>query len=100
MLIASLLIGSPEGGANPAGTLFMLLAFVGIFYFLLVRPQQRQRKAQEQMVRGLKKGDEVLTVGGIVGKIVHIQDDILTIKTGDTRIEVERTKIGQVLSQG
>lgn len=100
MLIASLLMGSPEGGANPAGTLFMLFAFVGIFYFLLVRPQQKQRKSHEKLVKELKKGDEVLTVGGIVGKIVHIQGDIVTIKTGDTKVEVERTKIGQVLSQG
>ena len=68
MLIATILMGTGEGGANPAGTLFMLFAFVGIFYFLLVRPQQKQRKAHEALVQGLKRGDEVQTAGGIIGE--------------------------------
>lgn len=99
-MIANILFAaSPEGGANPAGTLFMLAGFVAIFYFLFIRPQRKQQQRHEEMVNALQKGDEVVTVGGIVGTIVHIKDDRITVKTGDTRIEVERSKVGQVLNK-
>lgn len=101
MLIANLWMASPDGGTSPlGGTLFMLFAFVGIFYFLLVRPQQKQRRQHDELVKNLRKGDQIMTIGGIVGTIVHIEGDLLTVKTGDTRIEVDRSKVGQVLSQG
>lgn len=99
-MIASILFAtSPEGGANPAGTLFMLAGFIAIFYFLFIRPQRKQQQQHEEMVKALRKGDEVMTIGGIVGTIVHIKDDRLTVKTGDTRVEVERSKVGQVLNK-
>ncbi len=76
------------------GTLFMLAAFFAILYFLLIRPQRQQQKAHQELVAGLKRGDEIATVGGIVGKIIHLEDDRVTIKTAeDTRLEVERSKV-------
>lgn len=83
------------------GTVIMLVAFIGIFYFLLIRPQRQQQKRHDQMVKALRRGDEVTTVGGIVGRIVHIKEDRITIKTADdTRIVVERDKVARRLSAG
>lgn len=70
-----------------------------IFYFLLIRPQRKQQKSHDEMVQSLSRGDEVVTIGGIIGKIVHLTDDRMTIKTADeTRLEVERSKIGRKAS--
>lgn len=91
-----LLMASPDGGANPMGTLFMLAAFFAILYFLLIRPQRQQQKEHQNLIENLQKGDEVVTVGGIMGKIIHIGEDRLTIKTAnDTRLEIERSKVGR-----
>ena len=96
--LAAIFMTSPEGG-GATGTLIMLVAFIAIFYFLLIRPQRKQQKEHEEMVENLARGDEVVTLGGIVGKIVHLADDRLTLKTGDTRIEVERSKVGRVVGK-
>lgn len=89
-------MASPDGGANPMGTLFMLAAFFAILYFLLIRPQRQQQKAHQELVASLNRGDEVVTVGGIVGKIIHLEDDRVTIKTAnDTRLDIERNKVAR-----
>ena len=91
------LMGAPEGGtANPYGTMIMMFGFIAIFYFIFFRPQRKQQKEHQEMVKNLKRGDRVSTIGGIVGEIVHLSNDIVTIKSGDTRVEVERSKIGKV----
>ncbi len=97
-MIATIFAPGPEGG-GAASSLFILVAFIAIFYFLLIRPQRKQQKAHDEMVGNLKKGDDVVTVGGIMGKIVHIEGDRLTIKSGDTRIQVERSKVGRLLDR-
>lgn len=96
MLILNLM-AAPEGGtANPAATIMMMGGFIAIFYFIFFRPQRKQQKEHQEMVKNLKRGDKVSTIGGIVGEIVHLTNDIVTIKSGDTRVEVERSKIGKV----
>ncbi len=100
MLILNFFAGSPDGGTgNPAATLMMVMGFGAIFYFLLIRPQRKQQQEHRDLMQGLKKGDEVTTVGGIVGTIVHLTDDRITLKTGDTRIEIDRSKVGKVLGK-
>ena len=95
MLILTLLQAQPAA-PNPFGTVFMFGAIFLIFYFLLIRPQRKQQKAHDEMVKTLSRGDEIVTIGGIVGKIIHLTDDRVTIKTAeDTRIEVERVKVGR-----
>ncbi|MEK6254610.1 MAG: preprotein translocase subunit YajC [Gemmatimonadales bacterium] len=95
MLILSLFQTS-AAGPNPFGTVFMFGAIFLIFYFLLIRPQRKQQKSHDEMVQSLSRGDEVVTIGGIIGKIVHLTDDRMTIKTADeTRLEIERSKIGR-----
>ena len=98
MLILSLFQTS-SAGPNPFGTVFMFGAIFLIFYFLLIRPQRKQQKSHDEMVQSLSRGDEVVTIGGIIGKIVHLTDDRMTIKTADeTRLEIERSKIGRKAS--
>ncbi|MGB5304328.1 MAG: preprotein translocase subunit YajC [Gemmatimonadota bacterium] len=95
MLILSLMQTS-AAGPNPFGTVFMFGAIFLIFYFLLIRPQRKQQKSHDEMVKSLSRGDEVVTIGGIIGKIVHLTDDRMTIKTADeTRLEIERSKVGR-----
>ena len=93
---------------NPIiGSIFMYGAIFAIFYFVLIRPQQTQRKKHDEMVRTLKKGDEVVTTGGLVGEVVFIKEvggdnrgsgleDRVTIKTGDTRVVIERGRIAKI----
>jgi preprotein translocase subunit YajC len=64
---------------------------VGIFYFLLIRPQQRKAKEHRQLLDNLKRGDRVITSGGIIGTIISIEDQIVNLEIGDKiRIEVAR----------
>jgi preprotein translocase subunit YajC len=96
VLILTLLQAQAPVGPNPFGTVFMFGAIFLIFYFLLIRPQRKQQKAHDEMVKALTRGDEVVTIGGIIGRIIHLTDDRVTIKTAeDTRLEVERSKIGR-----
>lgn len=94
------LLAMPREGGN--GGMIVLMQFVAIgfiFYFLLIRPQRKEQQRHRQMVEELKKGDEVITAGGIIGTVVHTQDDRLTIKSGEnTRIVVQRARIAQVLT--
>ena len=75
-----------------------LLAFVAIFWYLLIRPQRQQAKKHEQLLKALKKGDEVVTAGGVVGEIVHIKDDRLTIRSGEAKLIVERERVTKILT--
>lgn len=92
-----LLMAPAEGGSPGMALLVQLGLIFVIFYWLLIRPQQKERKRHDQMVAALGRGDEVATVGGIVGTVVHVEGDKLTIKSGDTRIVVERDKVGRKL---
>jgi len=81
-----------------------------IFYFLMIRPQQKQRQRHEEALRNLRRGDRVVTAGGIVGEVVHIRetaadgkpapamDDEVTIKSGESRIVNERGRIAKIVS--
>ena len=100
--------GSP-GGSPLAPFLFEVVLIFAIFYFLLFRPQQQQRKRHEQRLQTLKRGDEVVTAGGSVGEVVHIRetakdgganrlDDRVTIKSAESRIVVERGRIAKVVT--
>ena len=92
-----LAMAAPEGGQTSLmPMIIMWTAIIAIFYFLLIRPQKKAQERHQELVKGLKKGDEVMTDGGIIGQVVHLKEDRLTIKTGDTRIEVARGKIARV----
>ena len=93
------LFAVPREGGN-AGAIFMvqMVLIFAIFYFLLIRPQAKERKRHEQMLSAIKKGDEIVTNGGIIGRVVHVDENRLTLRTGDnTRVTVDRGRIAQVL---
>lgn len=98
MLNMLALVASPEGGQTSLmPMIIMWTAIIAIFYFLLIRPQKKAAERHQTLVQGLKKGDEVMTDGGIVGQVVHLKEDRVTIRTaGDTRVEVARGKIARV----
>lgn len=73
-------------------SLLMLVALVGVFYFMIIRPENKRKKAAEELRNNLKKGDKLTTIGGIVGTIVQVNDDTLVIETGEDRVRVEITK--------
>ena len=96
---------APAGGASSLMPfLFQIGAIFLIFYFLMIRPQQKQRKAHEAAILALKKGDQIVTAGGIVGEVVHIATgasaaglgDHITIKSGESRLIVTRGRIASV----
>ena len=100
---------APARGTNPILPLLVQMgAIFAIFYFLMIRPQQKQRRQHEDRLRNLRKGDSVVTAGGLVGEVVHIKEstgddakqktmeDHITIKTGESRVVVERGRIARV----
>jgi preprotein translocase subunit YajC len=96
--------------SNIPQMIFMYGAIFAIFYFVLIRPQQKQRKKHEAIIQQLKKGDEIVTAGGVVGEVLHIahqskdgttvsaMDDRITIKSGDSRLIIERSRVARVIS--
>lgn len=101
MLMLALQAQGAPSGPNPLSTIVLFGGLFAIFYFLLIRPQKKQQQEHESMVKSLNRGDEIVTLGGIVGRIIHLTDDRVTIKTADdTRIEIQRAKVGQRLSGG
>src|SRR5688572_7603597 len=78
--------------------LIMIVSFIAIFWFLLIRPQRKIQEKHQQLLSSLKKGDEVMSEGGIIGQIVHIAEDRVTLRTAEsTRIVIARNKIARVM---
>lgn len=70
-----------------------MAAFAAIFYFLLIRPQKKEQERHREMLSAIGKGDEIVTNGGIVGKVVSVKDDQLTIKSGESTLVVQRGRV-------
>jgi preprotein translocase subunit YajC len=91
----------PTASAAPAPPLFVnfipLILIFGIFYFLLIRPQQQKQKEHQKMLSELKKNDEVITAGGIHGVVVNVKDSSVVLKVDENvRIEVEKSHVSQI----
>lgn len=91
----------PGGGAGPAAFLQPLILFgvmFAIFYFLMIRPQQRQRQDRERMLSALKRGDKVVTTSGMYGTITGINEHTITLRVADqVKLEFERASVGRVV---
>ena len=85
------------GGADALMQFVPLIAMLAIFYFLLIRPQQKRAKQHKAMLEALKKGDQVLTTGGLVGRVVDIDGDILSIDLGSTTVSLGRAYVVSVM---
>ncbi|SES73744.1 protein translocase subunit yajC [Natronincola peptidivorans] len=83
------------------GGLIIPLGFLAIFYFLIIRPQQKREKKTKDMRNSLKVGDEIVTIGGIYGNIIKIKDDIITIEVGadKTKLTIAKWAVGNVVSE-
>jgi preprotein translocase subunit YajC len=95
--VFALLAVPREGGAGSTIFMVQMVLIFAIFYFLMIRPQAKERQKHDEMLKELKKGDEIVTNGGIIGKIVHVDENRLTVKTGDTRITVDRGRVASVI---
>ena len=88
---------APSGPSTLVSLFPLVLIFV-IFYFLLVRPQQKKSRAQRDMLAQLKKNDEVLTAGGIYGKVVALTENVVTVEVApNMRVRVNRPQISQLI---
>jgi len=90
----------PESVAAVLPQILILVGFVAVFYFLLIRPQQKQQKQVREMLANIKVGDRIKTIGGIYGRITKIKDDILTIEVGSQKSElvIDRSAVSTVES--
>ena len=101
--------------ATPAGSLtpylIQIVAIFAIFYFLIMRPQQMQKRKHEEALRNIKRGDQIVTAGGIIGEVVHVKETIsaegeksasmedqITIRSAESRLIVERGRIARLIS--
>jgi preprotein translocase subunit YajC len=102
---------SMGAGGSLTPFLIQLVAIFGIFYFLLIRPQQAQKRKHEEALRNIKRGDQIVTFGGIVGEVVHVKEtpaeegaksrsmeDQITIRSAESRLIVERGRIARIVS--
>ena len=102
--------GGGGGFGSMSPFLIQVTLILAIFYFFLIRPQQQQRKKHEAALRAIKRGDQIVTFGGIVGEVVHIKEavvgegatarpmeDQVTIKSAESRLVVERGKIARIV---
>jgi preprotein translocase subunit YajC len=92
------------GGASTSSQfapVLMMVVFVGIFYFLLIRPQQKKAKDHQNMVAKLSAGDEVVTSGGILGRIVEVSDAFVTLEVADSvRLKIQKGQVTSLMPKG
>ena len=104
---ALLFLAQAQGVGSLAPIVVQFVLIIAIIYFIMIRPQQKQRQKHEAALKALKRGDEIVTAGGIVGEVVHIRetskdgganrlDDRVTIKSGESRLVVERGRIARI----
>jgi preprotein translocase subunit YajC len=101
-VIISPALAQSAGGGDPGyiGFLPIILMFV-LLYFLMIRPQMKRSKEQKQMVEALQKGDEVITAGGVLGRITRIGDAYVSLEVApNTEISIQRTAVQMLLPKG
>lgn len=98
-------MGTPQAGAAPASGTDMLVQFLplilmfAIFWFLLIRPQQKRAKAHKQMLSELKRGDRIMTSGGFIGRILEIDDEQILLECGEAKLRLNRGAVGALLEK-
>src|SRR6266446_5288553 len=90
----------PVPSTNPIVSFVPMLVVIGILYFLIIRPQQKQAREHRRMVDNLKSGDRIVTQGGIHGTVTSLKGGVVQVKIADNvRVDVNRTAISQVLQE-
>lgn len=96
-MLLSLIMAAPEGASGGLTVLMFQIGLIGlVFYFLIIRPQGQARRKHAEILAALKKGDEITTAGGIIGRVKEIKEEKVTVETGTSTIVVERGRIIRV----
>jgi preprotein translocase subunit YajC len=95
---------APPQGQDGGGSMLSPLIFMGviffIFYFMMIRPQQKRQKERQKLLDSMKKGDKVITAGGIHGKIIALEEKTVLIEVADNiKIKLERASVGTVIKE-
>ncbi|HLX72411.1 MAG TPA: preprotein translocase subunit YajC [Verrucomicrobiae bacterium] len=98
-LSAVLAMGQPQAGGQPTSPLVsfvpLILLFV-IFYFILIRPQQKKAKEQAEMLKTVKSGDKIVTSSGIIATVVTVKEDSVSIRSADAKLEITKGAIAEI----
>jgi preprotein translocase subunit YajC len=100
----SIILGEATTTAqNPKGEMIKMIMtfaiFGAIFYFVLIRPQQKRAKQQAEMLKAIKRGDRIVTTGGIIGLVSSVKEKSLTIKSDDAKMEITKSAVADVLER-
>lgn len=101
MALPTLAMAQEQAAPNPLVQFLFLGGFILLFYFLLWRPQSKRAKEHRQLIAGLDKGDEVVTSGGIAGRIVRVKDDFVVIQVAEgVEVKVQKVAVAAALPKG
>ncbi len=108
MMLGLAMVGGPAGGAGPGegqqSPLYMvgwIVIMIGIFYFMMIRPQQKRAKERQNLLGAIKSGDRVVFGGGVLGVVTNVKEKTMLIKISDNvKVEVVRSAVTQVLDKG
>ena len=93
--------GAPASATGQFAPLLVMVVFIVIFYFLLIRPQQKKAKEHQALLQKLAAGDEVVTTGGLLGKVVDVGDTFLTLEVAEgVRVKVQKFQIASLMPKG
>ncbi len=90
-----------QSAPDPLASLLLPIGLVVLFYFFLIRPQSKRQKEQKKMVNDLQKGEEVITSGGILGKITNVNDNFITLEVGkDVSLNIQKSAVQTIMPKG
>ena len=90
-----------QGGGEIYSTIIMFALIIGIFYFMIIRPQQKRAKEREQLLSTIKKGDKIVTAGGVHAKVISVEEKTVLIEIADNvKVKLERSSVAVVNKQG
>ncbi len=90
--------GGESGGGDMLMSILPLVLIFVVFYFLLIRPQQKKQKVHREMLKNVGRGDEIVTSGGVIGKVIRTRDDQILVEIApDVRVKVMRTGVSEVI---
>jgi len=99
LMLATLFAPSGQQGGGMQVFIFQIALFVGIFYFLLIRPQRQQQKRHKDLLDSLQRGDQVVTSGGVIGEVIHIKDNEVTIRSAESRLVIARSAVASITNR-
>ena len=100
--ISDALAAGPEAAqGNPLMSLILPIGLVALFYFMLIRPQSKRAKEHKEMVSSVQKGEEIITNGGILGKITKVSESFITLEiSADTTINIQKNAVQSIMPKG